>query len=87
MNDCIWDLAAFSIESNLTKEAEKKMLNYYFENDIDKNILLRMEIHKICQDFLWSIWTIFKEIKGVSFGEYGIRRFKNAKIRLEALKK
>ena len=45
-----------------------------------------MEIHKICQDFLWSIWTIFKEMNGVSFGEYGIKRLASAQKRLEDLK-
>ena len=39
---------------------------------------LRIQIHKICQDFLWSIWTILKEAKGVSFGDYGIERYNRA---------
>ena len=86
LNDPIWDLAAFSIESNLSDDEEKELLDYYFENSINSTIKIRMEVHKICQDFLWSIWTIFKEMNGVSFGEYGIKRLVSAQKRLEDLK-
>ena len=86
LNDPIWDLAAFSIESDLSVNEEKELLDYYFENNINSTIKIRMEIHKICQDFLWSIWTIFKEMNGVSFGEYGIKRLASAQKRLEDLK-
>lgn len=87
MNDPLWDLAAHIIECEFEGEEEERFLNYYFESKIDREILLRIEIHKICQDFLWSIWTILKETKGVSFGEYGIKRFKNAEQRLKGLYK
>ena len=87
MNDPLWDLAAHIIECGFEVEEEERFLNYYFESKIDREILLRIEIHKICQDFLWSIWTVLKEAKGVSFGEYGIKRFKNAEQRLKGLYK
>lgn len=87
MNDPLWDLAAYIIECGFEVEEEERFLNYYFESKIDREILLRIEIHKICQDFLWSIWTVLKEAKGVSFGEYGIKRFKNAEQRLKGLYK
>ena len=87
MNDPLWDLAAHIIECGFEVEEEERFLNYYFESKIDREILLRIEIHKICQDFLWSIWTVLKEAKGVSFGEYGIKRFKNVELRLKGLYK
>ena len=65
---------------------EKELLDYDFENSINLTIKIRMKVHKICQDFLWSIWTIFKEMNGVSFGEYGIKRLVSAQKRLEDLK-
>ncbi len=78
MNDPMWDLAAHSLESGFSKNEEKEFLSFYFPNGITKEELLRIQIHKICQDFLWSIWTILKEAKGVSFGDYGINRYKRA---------
>lgn len=82
VNDPMWDLAAISIESKMSKENEDKLLNYYFGRKPTKEEKLRIHINKIYQDFLWSIWTILKEAKGVTFGSYGIDRFNNVKQRL-----
>lgn len=78
MNDPMWDLAAHSLECNFSKEEEKEFLDFYFLGKMTKKENLRIQIHKICQDFLWSIWTILKEAKGVSFGDYGIERYNRA---------
>ena len=86
MNDPMWDLAAHSLECNFSKEEEKELLNFYFPEGVSKEYILRIQIHKICQDFLWSIWTVLKEAKGVSFGDYGIMRFKRAVKLLGELK-
>lgn len=81
----MWDLAAASIESRMKKVDEEKLLYFYFNREATKEEKLRLHINKIYQDFLWSIWTILKEAKGVSFGSYGIDRFNNAKKRLGEL--
>lgn len=86
MNDPMWDLAAHSLECNFSKDEEKEFLNFYFPEEVSKECILRIQIHKICQDFLWSIWTVLKEAKGVSFGDYGIMRFKRAVKLLGELK-
>ena len=78
MNDPMWDLAAHSLECNFSKEEEKEFLDFYFLGKMTKEENLRIQIYKICQDFLWSIWTILKEAKGVSFGDYGIERYNRA---------
>lgn len=85
INDPMWDLAAASIESRMKKVDEEKLLYFYFNREATKEEKLRLHINKIYQDFLWSIWTILKEAKGVSFGSYGIDRFNNAKKRLGEL--
>ena len=87
MNDPMWDLGAHSLECNFSEKEEKEFLSFYFPEGIDENSYLRIQIHKICQDFLWSIWTVLKEAKGVSFGDYGIMRFNRAKKNLEELGK
>ena len=85
INDPMWDLAAASIESNMKITDEEKLLYFYFDREATKEEKLRLHVNKIYQDFLWSIWTILKEAKGVSFGSYGIDRFNNAKKRLGEL--
>ena len=51
------------------------------------NTKIRILVYKICQDFLWSIWTILKEAQGDDFGTYGIDRYNRGKKNLELLDK
>lgn len=84
LNDPIWDLAAHSIESGFSEKEEELFLNLYFTDGVTENIRIRMLIHKIFQDFIWSLWTVFKEAKGDDFGDYGINRHNRA---IENIKK
>ncbi len=92
MNDPMWDIAGHIIECDFNKDEEDLFKNKYFSIDYDlkkgsdkpspvqeEKILL----FKICQDFLWSIWTVYKEAKGVSFGDYGPMRYERAKQNVE----
>ena len=78
-NDPMWDLAAHIIECDFNEDEEELFLSKYFEtSNIDLVNLKKILIYKICQDFLWSIWTIVKEAKGDNFGTYGIDRYNRA---------
>lgn len=79
LNDPMWDLAAHSIECEFSQEDEELMLKMYFEGKEDKNSKNRLQIYKICQDLLWSIWTRIKEEQGEDFGTYGLDRFNRCK--------
>jgi thiamine kinase-like enzyme len=85
MNDPMWDLAAHSLECGFSEDDEELFLQTYFGALPDENIRKRILIHKICQDFLWSIWTNIKEAKGDDFGTYGIDRYNRAKKNLQLL--
>lgn len=79
MNDPVWDLADHSIECNFTASQERQLLeNYYQTNDLPPYIELKMLAYKICSDFVWSVWTIFKESRGDDFGSYGRDRLERA---------
>ncbi|RDY25009.1 winged helix-turn-helix transcriptional regulator [Romboutsia maritimum] len=84
MNDPMWDIAAHIIECNFSKDEEKLFLQKYFKIDeeIEANYEKRILIYKICQDFLWSIWSNLKEAEGDDFGTYGIDRYNRAKSNL-----
>ncbi|MCZ2257459.1 choline/ethanolamine kinase family protein [Sporosarcina sp. G11-34] len=75
MYDPFWDLATHLIESDFTEREENQFLQYYFEREATKEEKERILIHKIFQDYLWSLWTIFKEAIGDDFGSYGQDRF------------
>ena len=82
-NDPMWDLAAHIIECDFDEDEEELFLQKYFNTDyIEGKYKSKILIYKICQDFLWSIWTNIKEAKGDDFGSYGIDRYNRAKENL-----
>lgn len=85
MNDPMWDLAAHSLECEFSADDEELFLSYYFEGEVSEKYRTRILINKICQDFLWSIWTNIKEAKGDNFGTYGIDRYNRAKENLKKI--
>ena len=74
MNDPMWDLAALFIESNYRKSEEGDFFKYYYSEKTPVSIA-KIMIYKILQDFLWSLWTIYKEEQGAEFGSYGQDRY------------
>ena len=90
MNDPMWDLAALFIESNYRKSEEGDFFKYYYSEKTPVSIA-KIMIYKILQDFLWSLWTIYKEEQGAEFGSYGQDRYnrclKNLKEYIENYEK
>lgn len=78
MFDPLWDVASFSLESGLTENEERIFLNAYFHRETAEEELQRILMHKIFQDYLWSLWTFFKDTQGDDFGSYGMYRLKRA---------
>lgn len=86
LNDRMWDVAAYIIENELSSEEEVLFQRIYLGRDANINERVRVMIHKICQDFLWSIWTLVKEIQGDDFGDYGIKRYMRCQKNLAELR-
>lgn len=83
INDPMWDLAAHIIECDFDEDEEELFLQKYFNTDyVEEKYKRKILIYKICQDFLWSLWTNIKEAKGDDFGSYGIDRYNRAKENL-----
>ena len=82
MNDPMWDLAALFLESNFRKVEEGEFFKYYFSEDTLVSVA-KIMIYKILQDFLWSLWTIYKEEQGADFGTYGKDRYLRALTNLK----
>lgn len=85
MNDSMWDLAAHCLECGFSEDEEELFLNLYFEGNVEEKYRKKILIYKICQDFLWSIWTNIKEAKGDDFGTYGQDRYNRAKENLKKI--
>lgn len=86
INDDMWDLAALSLENQFSEDDIELMFRLYFRGkEADSNARRRLLIHQICQDTLWSLWTLIKEAEGEDFGTYGIDRYNRAKKYLSQL--
>ncbi|AME08900.1 MULTISPECIES: choline/ethanolamine kinase family protein [Gemella] len=77
MNDPMWDLAALFLESDFEKSEEGDFLRYYNSEKTPVSVG-KILIYKILQDFIWSLWTIYKEEQGADFGTYGKDRYQRA---------
>lgn len=75
MCDPMWDLASLFLESNFNKSQEGEFLKYYCNVD-NKVSIKKIMIYKIVQDFVWSLWTVYKEQQGEKFDDYGYKRYK-----------
>ncbi|MFS0645714.1 phosphotransferase [Siminovitchia sp. 179-K 8D1 HS] len=78
MFDPMWDIATHVLEADFSTAEEELFFRHYFKNQITPRERERILLQKIFQDFLWSIWTLFKEAKGDDFGSYGLERFERA---------
>ena len=75
MFDPLWDVASVLLESEFDVQEEALFLGYYFEREATDDEKKRILIQKVFQDYLWSMWALFKEAKGDDFGSYGKDRF------------
>ncbi|NEX77494.1 phosphotransferase [Bacillus thermocopriae] len=83
LNDPAWDIASHILESSLSPEEEKIFLAHYFDGEpITDEMKQRLILNKIFQDYLWTMWTIYKEAKGDDFGTYGMERLNRARKNL-----
>ncbi|PIC95251.1 hypothetical protein CSV69_12820 [Sporosarcina sp. P26b] len=66
-----WDLAAFILERELSEQQEQMLLDHYGLPASSKESL---DLQKLKSDFLWSLWSLVKEIEDPSFEEYTAKR-------------
>ncbi|OOF46019.1 hypothetical protein BKK52_11805 [Rodentibacter trehalosifermentans] len=79
MNDPLFDIAAFLLESNLNQTQQDFFLQCYFKQQekIEK-ALEKIALYQFTQDILWFAWTLVKEENGEFFADYGKNRIKRA---------
>lgn len=79
MNDPVFDIAAFLLESRLNENQQNLFLNTYYSGEKDlSDIKLDILSHQFTQDVLWFVWTLVKAEKHEHFGNYGSMRINRA---------
>ncbi|MDP8036158.1 phosphotransferase [Pasteurella atlantica] len=78
MNDPMFDIAAFLLESKLNEEEQAFFLHHYFDGKEDDELLKKIHLYQFTQDILWFIWTLVKEENNEFFDDYGQIRIERA---------
>lgn len=81
IGDPIMDVAAFSLEVELTKEQEKLLISEYFGREATDAEYAMILIDKFINDALWYLWAIIQIYNGKPasfYWEYGLNRFNRA---------
>lgn len=75
MFDPLWDLATLFQSLQFTEEEEMFFITYYLERKPTNEELQRLLMHAVFQNYLWYLWTVYKEASGDDFGSYGMDRY------------
>lgn len=88
MNDIRWDLAAYILESQLTKEAIDFFLeDYYQKEDIPREDMLKIKAFILAQDLLWTVWALIRHYNGDDFLDYCNNRYERFKKNIIQIEK
>jgi len=78
MNDPLFDLAALSLESNMSEENEHYLMSEYYGAEPTEKQWGGIIINKFIQDVLWSYWSIVQIAAGKDYDlywNYGLNRY------------
>ncbi len=79
MQDPLLDIAMSSIYSYYTEEEMIRLLTIYLEREPSGDEIRVVWAYMALSGFLWALWSVFKSISGVEFGDYIIRMYHYAK--------
>jgi thiamine kinase-like enzyme len=85
MNDPNWDVAAYILESRLTKKSiEYLLLNYY--GGIPKpEEVIKLKYYMMAQDLLWTVWALIRHYNGDDFLDYCYMRYERFRKNVKAI--
>lgn len=78
MFDPMWDIATLMLNSDYTEEEEHYFLQKYFQRNPTEEEMQRIHMHKIFQDYLWSLWGVYKVASGDTLDGYAAGLFNRA---------
>ena len=87
MNEAMWDLSCFSIETNYSKENDNMLLKEYFGRDASVLETKYFIAAKMYVDFLWTLWGLTRvPFDGEFMQEYADNRYNRLKKNIETYK-
>lgn len=87
MQDPHIDIAMFAIYALYDRRQIGQLIQYYFDGDALKTIVMKIYACIAVCDLLWRNWCEYKCIKGTGFGEYALYQYYYAKEYYRIVKK
>ncbi|MCG8484098.1 MAG: choline kinase family protein [Clostridia bacterium] len=85
MNDPSWDVAAYIVESRLTKEAIQELILEYYGEVPEAEEILKIKYYMVAQDLLWTVWSLVRHYNGDDFLDYLSLRYDRFRRNVKAL--
>lgn len=79
MQDPHVDIAMFCIYALYSREEIDRVIDFYFDYQVEKNVRLKIYCYIAIAGLLWSNWCEYKRMLGVEFSEYALRQYRYAK--------
>ncbi|BES66432.1 phosphotransferase [Gottschalkiaceae bacterium SANA] len=79
MCDPLIDLSMFAIYSHFSKDQVEHLMQYYFHREPNEDERIRVYAYMALGGFLWSLWALYKQALGLSFGAYTLNMYRYAK--------
>jgi thiamine kinase-like enzyme len=85
MNDPIWDVTAYILESRLTDEAIRSLILNYYGKSLSTAETLKIKGYMMAQDLLWTAWSLVRHYSGDDFLDYCCVRYERFRKNIKAL--
>ena len=79
MADPLIDVAMCAIYSYYNNEQTEQLMRFYFEREPDDTERSIIWSYMALGGFLWTLWAIYKENLGKTFGDYTLIMYRYAK--------
>lgn len=85
MNDPCWDVAAYILESKLSKEAIDQLIQNYFCHPLTPMEDVKIKSYMMAQDLLWTAWALIRHYNGDDFLEYCYIRYERFRKNIKTM--
>jgi len=79
MCDPVIDIAMFALYSEFDEDRLEDIMGYYFEGKPDFGERIRIYIYMALGGFLWALWAAYKQVLGITFGDYMLKMYQYAR--------
>lgn len=85
MNDPAFDVAAYILESRLSKDAIDFLLLNYYGSEVPDAEIVKIKSYMMAQDLLWTAWALIRHYGGDDYLDYCSLRYDRFRKNIKAL--